>query len=224
MFVPIIKIVAIVVVTVSAIIITVWFPQALTEGSSLILEYLNNNGTLLKQEKIIHSYPYDWRTKKPVILRASEQWFIDVEKIRPNALEALQKVEFIPPNGKQIMTKQLESRPYWCISRQRTWGIPIPVFYTVDGRPLINEQSARHISNLISQHGSDVWWKESDEVLLPCPIRENLRVDANQFVRKGTDIMDIWLESGTSWAAALGSYMTNLKTNSTKLFDRPCLQ
>ena len=127
-----------------------------------------------------------------------------MEKIREPALAALDQVEMIPKSGKDIMVAQLKSRPYWCISRQRTWGVPIPVFYAADGRPLVDKESTDHIGKLFSVNGADAWWDMSDDVLLPDHVRSSLGLEPTENVTKGTDILDIWFESGTSWAAVLG--------------------
>ncbi|OQV24567.1 Isoleucine--tRNA ligase, mitochondrial [Hypsibius exemplaris] len=178
--------------------------EVLTDGTNTVIELLSASGLLFGQKKFVHSYPYDWRTKKPVILRASEQWFIDVEKIRQPALDALDKVIMIPESGRDIMITQLKCRPYWCISRQRTWGVPIPVFYKADGKPLINKTSTDHVEKMIRDQGADVWWKETDDILFPETVRQSFGLTAADKITRGSDILDIWFESGTSWAAVLG--------------------
>lgn len=178
---------------------------ALSDGSEHILHCLKSDGLLLHSDSnFVQSYPYDWRTKKPVILRASDQWFIDVEKIRPAALESLDKVEIIPEKGRKAMKSLILDRPYWCISRQRIWGVPIPVFYSQEGKTLMNEHSIAHIKSVIEEKGADAWWTENEEILLPEKVRKSLKLRSGDKVKKGTDILDIWFESGTSWAAVVG--------------------
>ncbi|XP_055337541.1 isoleucine--tRNA ligase, mitochondrial-like [Paramacrobiotus metropolitanus] len=180
--------------------------DALTEGTSAVIYHLNSRGLLLHcDDEFVHSYPYDWRTKKPVILRASDQWFVDVEKLRDAAVEALGKVEFNPSNGMDYMKQQLQQRPYWCISRQRVWGVPIPVFYDETNKSLISKDSIEHIRTVIAEEGSGAWWNRDVPSLLPEPVRCSLGLLPDAAVRKGTDILDIWFESGTSWACVLGN-------------------
>jgi isoleucyl-tRNA synthetase len=171
--------------------------NVLKDANPAVIEALEKAGSLLKQEPYVHKYPYDWRTKKPTIYRATEQWFASVEGFRDEALQAIQSVEWIPAQGENRITAMVADRSDWCISRQRTWGMPIPVFYDEEtGEPLINEATLAHIKGIFAEKGSDAWWELSEAELLPPDYRNNGRT-----YRKGTDTMDVWFDSGSSWAA-----------------------
>lgn len=159
---------------------------------------------VLKVKDYVHSYPYDWRTKKPVIIRASQQWFINTQQLCPLAVESLRTVKITPEQSKNSMIAELYSRPYWCISRQRTWGVPIPVFYNrMSGEPLICRETVEHISQLFLQHGSDCWWSYPVNVLLPDSLLAQIDKGKSSEYEKGTDILDVWFDSGVSWAYVL---------------------
>ncbi len=174
--------------------------SVLKEGNNKVVEILTANGTLIKEEAYNHKYPYDWRTKKPVIVRATEQWFASVDGFREDALKSIKEVNWIPAIGENRITSMVQERSDWCISRQRTWGVPIPVFYDEEtNEPLLTEETVTHIQDLIREHGSDVWWEREVEDLLP----ETYKNSDRQY-RKGTDTMDVWFDSGSSWAGVLG--------------------
>ncbi len=173
--------------------------NVLGDGNQAVIDALLTAGSLLKEEAYVHKYPYDWRTKKPTIFRATEQWFASVEGFRDEALKAIASVSWIPAQGENRITPMVADRSDWCISRQRSWGVPIPVFYDEEtGEPLLNEETIAHVQAIIAQKGSDVWWELSVEELLPEKYRNN-----NRSYRKGTDTMDVWFDSGSSWAAVL---------------------
>ncbi len=173
--------------------------NVLNGGNEAVIEALKSAGTLLKEEDYVHKYPYDWRTKKPVILRATEQWFASVDGFRKEVLDAIATVTWIPVQGEKRITSMVSERSDWCISRQRNWGVPIPVFYDEDnGEPLLNEETINHVQSVIAQKGSDAWWELPTEELLPEAYRNN-----GHSYRKGTDTMDVWFDSGSSWASVL---------------------
>jgi isoleucyl-tRNA synthetase len=168
-------------------------------GNERVLQMLDSSGLLLAQERYTHKYPYDWRTKKPVLIRATAQWFADVSSIRNGALESLEAVDFHPATGKTRLTSFVANRSEWCISRQRAWGVPIPALYRhKTGEAVLTTTSIRHIIKTIEQRGIEAWW--SDDPHDPAWITKELLVadDASNF-RRGTDTMDVWFDSGTSW-------------------------
>jgi isoleucyl-tRNA synthetase len=174
--------------------------NVLRDANPAIISALEGAGALLKQESYAHRYPYDWRTKKPTIFRATEQWFASVEGFRAEALAAIAEVEWLPASGRNRIEAMVRDRGDWCISRQRSWGVPIPVFYHREsGEVLLNEATLDHIQGLIAAHGSDVWWEKDEAELLP----PEHAAEAHLW-RKGTDTMDVWFDSGSSWAAVLG--------------------
>nr|DBA27275.1 TPA: hypothetical protein GDO54_011438 [Pyxicephalus adspersus] len=177
----------------------------LEDGNEAVIQMLLGSKNLLKEESFVHSYPYDWRTKKPVIIRASKQWFVSTSNIKDKAQEALKKVKFVPSSASSRMLKMLEERTYWCISRQRSWGVPIPVFYHKETQePLINRDSIGHIIKLVEQHGTDVWWTHPIEELLPKSVLKQAGSSADVLeYEPGRDVLDIWFDSGTTWAHVL---------------------
>ncbi|BAY52440.1 isoleucyl-tRNA synthetase [Thermostichus vulcanus NIES-2134] len=180
--------------------------NVLQEGNAAVIAALQECGALLKEEPYVHKYPYDWRTKKPTIFRATEQWFASVEGFRDAALRAIAEVKWIPAQGENRITAMVAERSDWCISRQRSWGVPIPVFYDKEtGEPLLTAETIAHVQAIIRDRGSDAWWELSVAELLP----ESLRDQADRY-EKGTDTMDVWFDSGSSWAAVLGDQQADL--------------
>jgi isoleucyl-tRNA synthetase len=174
--------------------------NVLKDANSTIINALKESKFLLSEQPYEHRYPYDWRTKKPTIFRATEQWFASVEGFRNEALKAISEVEWIPASGRNRIEGMVKERGDWCISRQRTWGVPIPVFYHRNsGEVLLTSETLNHIQALIAEHGADIWWDRDEAELLP----PNYCSEASQW-RKGTDTMDVWFDSGSSWASVLG--------------------
>ncbi|KAF9435209.1 hypothetical protein BGZ76_006705 [Entomortierella beljakovae] len=165
------------------------------DGSAKVLEMLAAKGTLIQEHVYVHKYPYDWRTKKPVILRATPQWFANVGSIKADALKAIESVRIVPEAARRRLEGFVLSRSEWCISRQRSWGVPIPVMYNdATDEPLLTKSSVQHIIDIVREHGTDAWWSMSTEDLLAPEYRN----DGNTY-RRGTDTMDVWFDSGTSW-------------------------
>ncbi|KAK1417856.1 hypothetical protein QVD17_26990 [Tagetes erecta] len=173
--------------------------DVLGDGNAAVIDHLDERLSIVMVEPYKHKYPYDWRTKKPTIFRATAQWFASVEGFREAVMGAINQVTWTPSQAENRISTMTSSRSDWCISRQRTWGVPIPVFYHAETKePLLNEETIDHIKSIISQKGSDAWWYMPVEELLP----ETYRDKASDYV-KGTDTMDVWFDSGSSWAAVL---------------------
>lgn len=169
--------------------------NVLKDANDAIIAALKEAGSLLKEEPYGHKYPYDWRTKKPTIFRATEQWFASVDGFRAAAMDAIAAVQWIPAAGRNRIESMVGERSDWCISRQRSWGVPIPAFYDEEtGDVLMNEATLKRVRNLVAERGSDVWWELDVAELLPEEYRNNGRT-----YRKGTDTMDVWFDSGSSW-------------------------
>ncbi|KAK2515421.1 Iars2 [Columba livia] len=178
--------------------------NVLEEGNEAVIQMLQAAGSLLKEEKYVHSYPYDWRTKKPMIIRASKQWFVNTASVKAAAQEVLKKVKVIPTSAANRMLEMLDRRTFWCISRQRCWGVPIPVFYQKNtGESLINSETVTDVIKIVEQQGTDAWWTLPIEQLLSKEaVAKAGGRDVLDYV-KGQDVLDIWFDSGTSWAHVL---------------------
>ncbi|MGF7185736.1 isoleucyl-tRNA synthetase [Desulfitispora alkaliphila] len=171
------------------------------KANKAITEELKENNYLMHLEFTKHSYPHCWRCKDPIIFRATEQWFASIDGFRQNALEEINKVKWIPAWGRDRIYNMIADRGDWCISRQRTWGVPIPIFYCFDcNEPIINQDTIEHISNLFREHGSEVWFAKEASELVPSGLK--CKCGHAEF-RKEKDIMDVWFDSGSSHAAVL---------------------
>lgn len=166
-----------------------------------ITEKLEEVGALLKISFFTHSYPHDWRTKKPVIFRATAQWFASIDKFRDELLQAVNETEWIPAWGETRLYNMVRDRGDWCISRQRAWGVPIPVFYAENGQEIITDETISHVSDLFRMHGSNIWFEREAKELLPEGFTHE--GSPNGHFTKETDIMDVWFDSGSSHQAVL---------------------
>ncbi len=170
------------------------------EANKEITKYLEQNGYLFAIKKIVHQYPHCWRCKKPVLFRATEQWFCSIDDFKDKAIEAIKGVEWIPSWGEDRITSMVKDRKDWCISRQRKWGVPIPIFFCKEcGEPLIDKKAMMVVSKLFKNEGSDAWFVKSADEILPSDIKCK-KCGASSF-EKEKDIMDVWFDSGTSHAA-----------------------
>ncbi|THD00108.1 hypothetical protein EYZ11_000433 [Aspergillus tanneri] len=173
--------------------------SVLDEGNIACLEYIESQGHLLAKHQYEHKYPYDWRSKLPIIIRATEQWFADVADIRSSAVKALEDVRFVPTSGRQRLENFIKNRSEWCISRQRAWGVPIPALYhRGTGEAVLTKDTVSHIMDKIEERGVDAWW--TDDANDPAWIPPFLQDASGPGYRRGTDTMDVWFDSGTSWA------------------------
>ena len=170
-------------------------------ANKAITEALEAAGALEKLTFFTHSYPHDWRTKKPVIYRATAQWFASIEAFRDELLQAIRDTKFTPAWGETRLFNMIRDRGDWCISRQRVWGVPIPVFYGEDGEPILTEETISHVSKLFREHGSNVWFEREAKELLP---EGYTHIGSpNGIFTKETDIMDVWFDSGSSHRGVL---------------------
>jgi len=180
-----------------------WAGMRFDKSNLLIVDYLMEIGKLLKHTSYSHSYPHCWRCKKPLIFRATEQWFASVDGFRKQALEAIDKVEWLPASGRNRIFAMVERRSDWCISRQRAWGVPIPVVYcNACTKPVVTTETIENVANAFSAEGSDAWWEHDADFFVgenfKCPYCKE-----NKGFVKETDIMDVWFDSGVTHAAVL---------------------
>ena len=161
-----------------------------------IIAHLDETGALLKQEDITHSYPHDWRSKKPIIFRATPQWFCSVDAFRSELLEAVDNTKFYSEWGKPRLYNMIRDRGDWVISRQRVWGVPIPVFYAENGEAILDIELIEHVAKIFEEEGSNVWFYKDAKELLPEGYTHP--GSPNGEFTKEMDIMDVWFDSGTS--------------------------
>ncbi|OMC88878.1 isoleucine--tRNA ligase [Viridibacillus sp. FSL H7-0596] len=171
------------------------------DANKEITKALEEKGALLKLSFFSHSYPHDWRTKKPVIYRATAQWFASIEAFRPELLQAIRDTNFTPSWGETRLFNMIRDRGDWCISRQRAWGVPIPVFYAENDEPIITEETIEHVANLFKEHGSNIWFEREAKDLLPAGFTHP--GSPNGEFTKETDIMDVWFDSGSTHQGVL---------------------
>ncbi|MCD8026625.1 MAG: isoleucine--tRNA ligase [Clostridiales bacterium] len=172
------------------------------EANKPIAEYLEQTGALFALKKIIHQYPHCWRCKQPVLFRATDQWFCSVDDFKDDAVKAIEEVEWIPGWGKDRITSMVKERKDWCISRQRKWGVPIPIFYCADcGEPMIDKEAMLAVADLFEQEGSNAWFTHEASDILPKGAKCK-KCGCSSFTKE-KDIMDVWFDSGSSHAAVL---------------------
>ena len=169
------------------------------KANKRIIEILEENGRMLGSEIYKHSYPHCWRSKTPIIFRAVEQFFISLETLRGDALEQIDKAEWLPAWGRNRIHGTVEARPDWCISRQRTWGVPLPVFFDENGEAIFSSELALKVADLVEKEGTNFWFEHSDD-----EIAARLGLPAG--VKKCRDTLDVWIDSGCSHVAVLDKH------------------
>lgn len=167
------------------------------ECNTKVMEDMDACGCLLKTVKIVHSYPHDWRTHKPVIFRATPQWFASIDPIKEEILKAISNTNWNPKWGEIRLANMIKDRHDWCISRQRAWGVPIPIFYAENGEPVLDQKVFAHIADLFGTYGSNIWFEKEAKDLLPKGFTHP--GSPNGLFTKEKDIMDVWFDSGSSY-------------------------
>lgn len=175
--------------------------QYVEDANKTVTQMLDANGSLLNLTFITHSYPHDWRTKKPIIFRATTQWFASIDKIRDQLLDQIHSISWVPSWGEGRMHNMIADRGDWCISRQRAWGVPIPIFYGEDDTPIMDEEVFKHVAALFAEHGSNIWFEKEAKELLPEGYTNEH--SPNGIFRKEVDTMDVWFDSGSSHTGAM---------------------
>lgn len=171
------------------------------DANKAIGEMLEEKGALLKLSFIKHSYPHDWRTKKPIIFRVTPQWFASIDGLKDTMMKEISNVKWLPKWGDTRLGNMVKDRHDWCISRQRVWGVPIPVFYAESGQEILDDSVIQHVANLFEEHGSNIWFEWEAKDLLPEGYKHE--GSPNGKFKKETDIMDVWFDSGSSHHAVL---------------------
>lgn len=171
------------------------------KANKAVTDLLTEKGALLKLDFITHSYPHDWRTKKPVIFRATPQWFASISKVRQDILDAIENTNFKVNWGKTRIYNMVRDRGEWVISRQRVWGVPLPVFYAENGEIIMTKETVNHVADLFAEHGLNIWFEREAKDLLPEGFTHP--GSPNGTFTKETDIMDVWFDSGSSHRGVL---------------------
>ena len=171
------------------------------DAHAVISKHMEETGNLLATEKIVHQYPHCWRCKSPILFRATDQWFCSINDFKEEAIKAIESVNWIPGWGEDRIKGMVRDRSDWCISRQRTWGVPIPIVYCKDcGKPVVNEITIEAISELFRKEGSDSWYTHEASEIIPESVK--CECGCGDF-EKETDIMDVWFDSGCTHAGVL---------------------
>ncbi len=176
--------------------VPVWAGKYVFDANREVIEHLRESGKLIGEQVHRHSYPHCWRSKTPVVFRAVEQFFIRIDAIRSIALDEIERVNWIPHWGRNRIRGTVESRPDWCISRQRTWGVPLPVFYQPDGTPILDAALARKVADLVGKDGTDLWFEKDDAWWAA-------RMGLPEGTTRRGDTLDVWIDSGVSHEAVL---------------------
>ncbi len=187
------------------------------KGNAIVIENLKKIGALIKSQEIMHSYPHCWRCKHPVMYRSTPQWFVRVDKFRDKALECIKNVKWIPASGESRIGNMVAGRTDWCISRQRAWGVPIPIFTCKDcGEVICTDETIEHVASIFEKESSDAWVKRTTEELMPggfkCP-----KCGGVHFIKE-KDIMDVWFDSGVSWRTVVDKRSEELGTTPVDMY------